>query len=398
MIVSDAFCHSKYAQKPQKWFLENARILRLDFCSDLTIFEAAVHNLIYFFQRAEGQTNSPERRVHEETFGQVSVLRTDEQRNLTYRVFFPEDGDAFSCGAKTVRLDSICYITKGMVVHANERLAQGAFALSDLVRPKRDAKHPKRFVEGKNLDRWIPLLNNWLEWGTDRAPSLFSRPTFPEIYSAREKLISVDMAAGVQKLRVTYDDHGLHHNHSAWSFVPWHYLAGVRNRSIKKTTRYADETPQRPDLSKREDLESTSRRFSTKYLVAAMNSTVAHTFLLANRRSNIHLYPDDWKKLPIPDVPEKDQKPVVAFVDRILAAKKADPTADVATLEAELDHLIYKLYDLTPEVIAIVEESAANAGNTSAGARGKKVEAVEPKKKARTKRKAALPPSLPGWD
>jgi hypothetical protein len=33
MIVSDAFCHSKYAQKPQTWFLQNARILRLDFCS-----------------------------------------------------------------------------------------------------------------------------------------------------------------------------------------------------------------------------------------------------------------------------------------------------------------------------------------------------------------------------
>jgi len=26
-------------------------------------------------------------------------------------------------------------------------------------------------------------------------------------------------------------------------------------------------------------------------------------FLRANRRSNINLYPDDWKQLPIPDVP-----------------------------------------------------------------------------------------------
>jgi hypothetical protein len=64
MIVSDAFCHSKYAQKPQKWFLENATVKRLDFCSDLQIFEAAVHNLIYFFRRADGTHNVPERRVH----------------------------------------------------------------------------------------------------------------------------------------------------------------------------------------------------------------------------------------------------------------------------------------------------------------------------------------------
>lgn len=46
LIVSDAFCHSKYAQKPQNWYLKNARILRLDFCSDLKIFDAGVHNLV----------------------------------------------------------------------------------------------------------------------------------------------------------------------------------------------------------------------------------------------------------------------------------------------------------------------------------------------------------------
>ena len=32
-----------------------------------------------------------------------------------------------------------------------------------------------------------------------------------------------------------------------------------------------------------------------------MNSSAARDFLLANRRRNLHLYPDDWAKLPIPD-------------------------------------------------------------------------------------------------
>ena len=89
LIVSDAFCHSKYAQKPQNWFLKNARILRLDFCTDLQIFEAAVHNLIYFFQRADGTRHTPDRRVHRETFGNVVTLPSDEQAKLTYRAFFP---------------------------------------------------------------------------------------------------------------------------------------------------------------------------------------------------------------------------------------------------------------------------------------------------------------------
>ncbi|WP_367358897.1 hypothetical protein [Syntrophus sp. (in: bacteria)] len=40
-------------------------------------------------------------------------------------------------------------------------------------------------------------------------------------------------------------------------------------------------------------LEATSRRFHVKFLLAVMNSSVARDFLRANRRSNIHLYPDD---------------------------------------------------------------------------------------------------------
>jgi adenine-specific DNA-methyltransferase len=59
-----------------------------------------------------------------------------------------------------------------------------------------------------------------------------------------------------------------------------------------------------------------------------MNSSAAQDFLRAHRRSNIHLYPDDWKKLPIPDVPAAQQAPVVALVDKILAAKRADPASD----------------------------------------------------------------------
>ena len=41
----------------------------------------------------------------------------------------------------------------------------------------------------------------------------------------------------------------------------------------------------------------------------------------------------------------------------ILAAKKAVPDADVAALEAEIDQIVYSLYGLTREEIAIIEES-----------------------------------------
>jgi hypothetical protein len=46
------------------------------------------------------------------------------------------------------------------------------------------------------------------------------------------------------------------------------------------------------------------------------------------------------------------------LVDSILAVKKKDPVADTSKLEDEIDALVYDLYNLTPEEIAIVEGSS----------------------------------------
>jgi len=45
-------------------------------------------------------------------------------------------------------------------------------------------------------------------------------------------------------------------------------------------------------------------------------------------------------------------------VERILPAKRRDAGADTSAWEREIDELVYALYDLTPEEIKLVEESA----------------------------------------
>ena len=356
MIVSDAFCHSKYAQKAQNWFLQNSRILRLDFCGEVKIFDAAVHNVITSFQKTEGANSKPLRRLHRESFGEVTELPTDEQSSLTYRTFFPEDTptEAFDC--KSIMLDAICYISVGMVVHADEKVAKGAFELEDLVSDSQDILHPRRFVEGKHLARWFSNETKWLEWGTARAPHMFRRKTFPELYEVDEKIFI--HRTGGEGLRSSYDDEKTLCNHTVMVCLPWSSLERIRNKSIKKAARYRGETPPRPDLPKREELEVTSRRFAMKYLLGVMNSSSARDFLRANRRSNTDLYPEDWKKLPIPDVSVAQQKPIVALVNQILTLKRDNPSANIKALEAQIDVVVAKLYGLTPEEIAIVEGTA----------------------------------------
>lgn len=347
LIVSDAFCHAKYAQKPQNWFLQNARVLRLDFCSDLKIFDAAVHNLIYFFQKADGSHNIPDRRVHKDEFGNVVKLSSDEQMKLTYRAFFPDAASSGHVNSSSITLSQICYISKGMVVSSDERRAQGAFRMEDVVSELKDEEHPKRFAEGKHLSSWLPSCTKWLEWGTKRAPSLFSRPTFRELHEVAEKIL-VQRSPGPDP-KCCYDDQQIHFTESTVGFVSWHMLADVRNRSLQKVARYRGEK-RRPDLPMREDLETLSKRFDAKYLVAVMNSSAAREFLRSNRRSNIHLYPDDWKTLPIPDVPQEKQKPIVDIVDQILTLRRGNPEADIAGLEAKVDSMVTELYGISENV------------------------------------------------
>ena len=53
---------------------------------------------------------------------------------------------------------------------------------------------------------------------------------------------------------------------------------------------------------------------------------------------------------------EPDQQTeIITIVDRLLQVKAADPNANTADLEKEIDKRVYALYNLTQEEIAIVE-------------------------------------------
>jgi hypothetical protein len=71
------------------------------------------------------------------------------------------------------------------------------------------------------------------------------------------------------------------------------------------------------------------------------------------------------ERIPIPQISPAEQRPFIRLVDRILEAKAcpvprhgaANPKADTTEQEAEIDRLVYQLYGLTTEEIAVVEGS-----------------------------------------
>lgn len=73
--------------------------------------------------------------------------------------------------------------------------------------------------------------------------------------------------------------------------------------------------------------------------------------------NNFQLDKDPLVNIPI-KLPNLSQENEVAkLVDKIMDQKNLNPKADTSVLEKEIDQQVYKLYELTDEEIAIVEES-----------------------------------------
>ena len=82
------------------------------------------------------------------------------------------------------------------------------------------------------------------------------------------------------------------------------------------------------------------------------SSLFNYVFNYANPTNNIPI--GKLMEMPVPNDVALVKKTVEDCCAKILAAKKADPAADTSALEAEIDQLVYKLYGLTDEEIAVV--------------------------------------------
>ncbi len=92
-----------------------------------------------------------------------------------------------------------------------------------------------------------------------------------------------------------------------------------------------------------------------------MSSLLNWRFKKTSTNNHVNVY--ELEDLPFVKLSYSNQKPFIQLVDQILSITKdedylenPDKQAKVKRLEKEIDKLVYKLYELTPEEIKIVEE------------------------------------------
>ncbi|MBQ3289589.1 MAG: Eco57I restriction-modification methylase domain-containing protein [Kiritimatiellae bacterium] len=94
-----------------------------------------------------------------------------------------------------------------------------------------------------------------------------------------------------------------------------------------------------------------------RVLLGVLNSRLMNFYFSKfSTNSNVNGYEVD--ALPVfPFASPKQQAQMIALVDRILSAKRRNPSADTSALEREIDALVYTLYGLSKDEIAVIEGS-----------------------------------------
>ena len=100
------------------------------------------------------------------------------------------------------------------------------------------------------------------------------------------------------------------------------------------------------------------KNYGLNYLWAILNSKLA-TFYHFNSspKATKGAFPKilvyDVKNFPLPKSINNDR--LLTLVNEVIEIKNLNPEADITALDDEIDDIVYKLYGLTPEEIAIVE-------------------------------------------
>jgi len=161
------------------------------------------------------------------------------------------------------------------------------------------------------------------------------RKGFTEMFEGTLKLVT--MRSPGKTPRTMLDTEDGYFNESAIGFKRWIDLKGVVNNSLSKAYETDEE---------RNNYEKLSEEFSYLFLLGLFNSALFRYELNTNRRSNIHIYPDDWKRLLLPRLDSTDKKELADSVsdlaDRMLSLNR--------DLQAKRARFLRRLQDNMPDI------------------------------------------------
>jgi len=349
MIVPYPMTNQIYAKKLRELIISQYNLMEIVDLNGTKVFEnATVSNCIPIISKSNSReicyiSHINEQKQIKRAFEQTYSNLVQDEKNSVWNLA-QEKREANRHSEMNV-LGDFCYISKGMVLNADEKTERGDFAKDDLISETYDAVHCRKYIEAKDIERYNVKRVRYLEYDTKRCPDKLSRPTFRELYEKPKLLHN-----SIGNLMVYFDkQQNFLHNHSLSCAVLWKDLKGIENKSILASVK-------RYSRHSRKEMELYSEQIDLRYLLGILNSKYAGVLLTNIRGGYINIYPEHLRNLPIPLADNNRQKPIINLVEKILSTKRENPEADTSDLEREIDALVYGLYGVEDWEVVGVEK------------------------------------------
>ena len=302
-IIPDAYCHAEYGKQSLDYMKSHRYLSMIDYFPDLDVFEnVGVKSVIVHFIKHGAEKFV--QRIHDASQQFTESILADYPSNL--RIDAKQSILQGKVGL--LPLNNICYLSVGIVGNSDEKLYKGEFEVGDLLSDVKDNIHSKLYYEGKDVGKWRLLRERYIEYGTERSPKKWRRKGFTELFEGSSKLVTMRSPGNIPRTMLDTDNG--YFNESAIGFKRWSDLRGVQNGSVSKAYQSEEE---------RENFEQISEAYSYRLLLGVFNSSLIRYELNTNRRSNIHIYPDDWKMLFIPNLTDEKNKGIAGDIENAVA-------------------------------------------------------------------------------
>lgn len=375
-ISSNKYFRSAYGEKLRRFLSEDTRVLQIIDFGDAPVFTAIAYPCIALIVKDHPAQNHARVLTWEpgppiEEFPAIFTSRSFSlaQKELT------TDGWRLESQVVLRLLDKLRKAGTPLGEYVNGRFYRGiltglneAFVVDRATRDRLIADHNssrevlKPFLRGRDVKRWrvdfgdqylikIESSENkphpWSGKSEKEAEKVFGK-TYPAIYERFKEF------RDALKRR---DDQGKYF----WelrSCVYWQEFEQPKIviPAIANSVHYA------PDAEGylTNDKTSICVTDETPFLIGLLNSHLLWWLIqqtAASKQGGFYEFkPMYVSQLPIPALSLKEKKPLIDLVGKILATKAADPSAEVSVLEADIDQLVYTLYGLTKDEIALIEE------------------------------------------
>lgn len=230
---------------------------------------------------------------------------------------------------KSILLKDVCLVAYGARLnHKSDKSKPKSYYISNV-----QQSNLKKFIEGKNIERYHHTQNGWLNYNPDE----HYNSMFPELFETI-KIITINVIS--DRLRFSLDDNHLYNSHTVINCVNISELQHVNHISAKKAIING-----KLDLAKTIDM---------KYLLGLLNSYLINWYFKKFQSEGLHFYPDDAKKLPIRII--KNQEVIINLVNAVLYKTKNN----TKHIEQQIDNIVYRLYDLTYDEVKMIDPEIEN--------------------------------------